>query len=469
VISGNPGTTGAPADGRRHRVRRGRAGRGHDGPQRRRVDAEVRSSPSAVRRSHRDWRPAVGVGREYRIEAAADRPLARCQRRRTGRYRRRCPGGAGDAPPSSASSPSGTPPTRARRRFSLADAIDRTRDFGRGADARRGGHGDRFGDQRRRQGGPGPPDRRRRPARAIGRGGSPRLGTALRSGETVSYEYAVEARRGEHPFEPVHVVTRNLAGTAERERTVSSTGPAAIRCVPALERVETAVPVRTQQTRLTGRVSTDVGGEGTEFYATRTYRPGDPLRRIDWNRRARTGDLATLEFREERAVTVVLVVDASSGAAVGPDPRGDDVVDRSVDGRDGCSLPCSTTGIGSASRRWPPGTAGSRRAPARSIGPVPGAVRHRSRVFVRGSARLSAVLHLVHATAEQTPRRRAGRPVLAALFGPRGPGGDATRRLRLPGDGPESGPDHPANGSEPFRPPSSADSGSPTCGPAAFT
>jgi uncharacterized repeat protein (TIGR01451 family) len=162
--------------------------------------------------------------------------------------------------------------------------------------------------------------------------GSPRLGTALRSGETVSYEYAVEARRGEHPFEPVHVVTRNLAGTAERERTVSSTGPAAIRCVPALERVETAVPVRTQQTRLTGRVSTDVGGEGTEFYATRTYRPGDPLRRIDWNRRARTGDLATLEFREERAVTVVLVVDASSGAAVGPDPRGDDAVDRSVDG-----------------------------------------------------------------------------------------------------------------------------------------
>ncbi|SFR92544.1 conserved repeat domain-containing protein [Halomicrobium zhouii] len=162
--------------------------------------------------------------------------------------------------------------------------------------------------------------------------GSPRLGTALRAGETASYEYAVEASRGNHAFEPVHVVARNLAGTAERERTVSPGGTTTIRCVPPLEPVETAVPVRRQPTGLTGRAKTDVGGEGTEFFATRPYRPGDPLHRIDWNRRAKSGDLATLELREERSVTVVLVVDASDGAAVGPEPRGSTAIDRSVDG-----------------------------------------------------------------------------------------------------------------------------------------
>jgi len=162
--------------------------------------------------------------------------------------------------------------------------------------------------------------------------GSPRLGTALRAGETVSCEYAVEARRGSHAFDPIHVVARNLAGTAERERTVSPAEATPIQCVPPLEPVETAVPVRRQPTGLTGRAKTDIGGEGAEFFATRPYRPGDPLHRIDWNRRAKSGDLATLELREERSVTVVLVVDASDGAAVGPEPREATAIDRSVDG-----------------------------------------------------------------------------------------------------------------------------------------
>jgi len=33
------------------------------------------------------------------------------------------------------------------------------------------------------------------------------------------------------------------------------------------------------------------------------------MNRIDWHRFARTGDLATVEYREERAVTIVFVID----------------------------------------------------------------------------------------------------------------------------------------------------------------
>lgn len=161
--------------------------------------------------------------------------------------------------------------------------------------------------------------------------GSPRLGTTLRAGATASFSYTVDVGRGVHEFDPVHVVARNLSGTVEHERTVSADETTEIACIPPLQAVGTDVPVRRQPTGLTGRVDTSIGGEGTEFFSTRTYRPGDPMNRIDWNRHARTGELATLQFREERAVNVVLLVDATSSAAIGPDPQGPDAVDRSID------------------------------------------------------------------------------------------------------------------------------------------
>jgi uncharacterized protein (DUF58 family) len=80
-----------------------------------------------------------------------------------------------------------------------------------------------------------------------------------------------------------------------------------------------------------GQVETASGGEGIEFYATRDYRPGDAMSRIDWNRRAKTGELTTVEFREERAATVVIVIDARETAYVSPDSHTPHAVDRIVD------------------------------------------------------------------------------------------------------------------------------------------
>ncbi|MGM0590816.1 MAG: DUF7269 family protein [Halobacteriota archaeon] len=159
--------------------------------------------------------------------------------------------------------------------------------------------------------------------------GSPRLGTTLRPGETVSTTYAVTATRGTHEFEPLLVVSRSLTSAVEAVRLVDV--ETTLSCVPALRTLPVSVPLREQRTRYTGRLDVASGGEGVEFYATRAYRPGDPMNRVDWNRRARSGELATLEFREERAATVVLVVDARPAAYVAPSGATDHAVDRAVD------------------------------------------------------------------------------------------------------------------------------------------
>ena len=53
-------------------------------------------------------------------------------------------------------------------------------------------------------------------------------------------------------------------------------------------------------------------GQGMEFADVRRYVPGDDVRRIDWNVTARTGIPHVKEFKEEREMTVMLVVDVSA-------------------------------------------------------------------------------------------------------------------------------------------------------------
>jgi len=143
--------------------------------------------------------------------------------------------------------------------------------------------------------------------------GSPRLATALRPGKRASFSYEVEAIRGTHDFEPTQIIARGVSGAVEHEDWVRA--ETAIRCVPRLEPLD-SFPLRKQTVQHTGQVTTDVGGGGVEFHATRRYRPGDPIQRIDWHRAAKTGELTTVEFREERAATVVLLVDSREPAYV---------------------------------------------------------------------------------------------------------------------------------------------------------
>lgn len=163
---------------------------------------------------------------------------------------------------------------------------------------------------------------------AVGHG-SPRYGTALRRGESATFDYTVTARRGVHSFDPTLVIGRNLTKGVEEERLcrVENT----ITSLPSFERLSEPMLLQNVSTRFTGQERTPTKGEGVEFFATREYRRGDPMSRIDWRRLARSGDLTTVEFREERAATVVLLIDGRSSAYVAPEPQAPHAVDKAVD------------------------------------------------------------------------------------------------------------------------------------------
>lgn len=58
-------------------------------------------------------------------------------------------------------------------------------------------------------------------------------------------------------------------------------------------------------------------GRGMEFEDVRPYIPGDDTRRIDWNVTARMAEPYVRRYREERELTVMLMVDASASADFG--------------------------------------------------------------------------------------------------------------------------------------------------------
>ena len=58
-------------------------------------------------------------------------------------------------------------------------------------------------------------------------------------------------------------------------------------------------------------------GQGMEFEEVREYQPGDDIRTIDWNVTARHGKAFVKRFREERELTVMLLVDVSGSHGFG--------------------------------------------------------------------------------------------------------------------------------------------------------
>lgn len=62
-------------------------------------------------------------------------------------------------------------------------------------------------------------------------------------------------------------------------------------------------------------------GRGVEFEEVRAYQPGDDVRTIDWNVTARTGRPHVKTYREERELTVLLLVDVSGSQRFGTRDR----------------------------------------------------------------------------------------------------------------------------------------------------
>jgi hypothetical protein len=145
--------------------------------------------------------------------------------------------------------------------------------------------------------------------------GSPRTAVALAPGETATLEYSVVARRGEHEFDGPLVRARPLSGSGVHTGRVSVDSGECLTCrTPSRDPLTDAVLRRTEQLSGGGR------GEGTEFHATREYRRGDPMRRIDWRHVAKTGELVTVEYRDQQAARTVVVVDVREPGRTQPVP-----------------------------------------------------------------------------------------------------------------------------------------------------
>lgn len=138
--------------------------------------------------------------------------------------------------------------------------------------------------------------------------GTPRRGLTLRPGGSTTFSYAIETESGVHGFEAATVVARDVSGDREVETTVAA--DTSVECT-----AQSASNVHRDLTLdQVGRVLSSQGGSGVEFHRTREYQRGDSLARVDWKRYANTGDLSTVEFREEHATSVVLLVDTREAA-----------------------------------------------------------------------------------------------------------------------------------------------------------
>jgi uncharacterized protein (DUF58 family) len=80
------------------------------------------------------------------------------------------------------------------------------------------------------------------------------------------------------------------------------------------------IQIRTQRVVndvFAGEYESAFKGRGMEFEEVREYQAGDDIRHIDWNVTARMGGPFVKVHREERELTVMLVVDVSSSGAFG--------------------------------------------------------------------------------------------------------------------------------------------------------
>lgn len=166
--------------------------------------------------------------------------------------------------------------------------------------------------------------------------GRPRRSVTIRPDGEAELRYRVRARSGTHEWETVTLISRSLNGSFERVETIEVSNE--IVSVPFPEPVRARVPLKRTGSIAAGQLPTDRPGEGVAFETIREYRAGDRRTRIDWRRYARTDELSTVEFREERATSVVIVIDARQESFVAPAQDRPHSVQRAVGAADRLAL-----------------------------------------------------------------------------------------------------------------------------------
>lgn len=146
--------------------------------------------------------------------------------------------------------------------------------------------------------------------------GEPYTSEILRAGQKLTVKYSVSTNRGTYEFDSVQIRARNASGTIVAESTITPHGQTSFESRVSVD----DIPIADQTMSTTGPVATETGGSGIEFYATREYQAGDPIGRINWNQYAKTGQLSTIEYHEQRAAQIAIIIDARAAAHVSSQP-----------------------------------------------------------------------------------------------------------------------------------------------------
>ncbi|MGI8680558.1 MAG: DUF58 domain-containing protein [Mycobacteriales bacterium] len=153
--------------------------------------------------------------------------------------------------------------------------------------------------------------------------GAARVTVDLRAGGTRSVTIGVRpVRWGVHRVGPGHVTAYARGRLVARAVPLA---PMPLRVLPRAERFA-AASAHPFTRVVTGSHVSRAAGEGIEFAGIREFRPGDPLRRVNWRVSSRTNALHVTEHRPERNAEVVLFLDTFVDAG----PPGESSLDVSV-------------------------------------------------------------------------------------------------------------------------------------------
>jgi uncharacterized protein (DUF58 family) len=136
-------------------------------------------------------------------------------------------------------------------------------------------------------------------------------------------------RRGRAILRGVHASVTGPLGLAVRLRLLPA--PLAVSVYPDLKQVtEFDLLARADRLSLMGVRTARRGGGETEFDRLRTWRPGDPIGRMDWKATARRDEPVCREYRTNRAQNLILVIDAGRMMG-GRSDAGRTLLDHAVD------------------------------------------------------------------------------------------------------------------------------------------
>jgi len=133
----------------------------------------------------------------------------------------------------------------------------------------------------------------------------------------VEYSYRIRAiKRGKHVISPVEIEGRHFFELEDSKYALLSK-EVKITVNPRIISINRFVPKRRGKPGFPQVSKTKIGVSSTDFKEIREYRPGDPMRTINWKATARLGIPLVNEYEKEGALTFMFYIDSSDSMAVG--------------------------------------------------------------------------------------------------------------------------------------------------------